>query len=91
MEHSLPEDKRRALPGDADRLIGWMRRGTVGLGGLLGLLALLHGVTVLTEKYFFNGSSLTGQCDVSLQSGVLGLKLLRVFATIGATGNLTVL
>ena len=41
MEHSLPEDKRRALPGDADRLIGWMRRGTVGLGGLLGLLALL--------------------------------------------------
>ena len=41
MEHSLPDDKRRALAGDADRLIGWMRRGTVGLGGLLALLALL--------------------------------------------------
>ena len=40
----FPTHKRRLLAGDADRLIGWMRRGTVGLGGLLALLALLVGL-----------------------------------------------
>jgi simple sugar transport system permease protein len=41
MEPSVSDDTSGAHAGNADRLIGWMRRGTMGLGGLLGLLALL--------------------------------------------------
>jgi len=41
--------------------------------------------TVLAEKNIFNGSGLTCQADVSLQSVRLGLKSERAFATIGAT------
>ena len=53
MEHSTPDHKLRLLAGDADRLIGWMRRGTVDLGGLLALLALLVAFFSLVEPTTF--------------------------------------
>lgn len=52
MENSIPDSKRRHLAG-GDRLIAWMRRGTVGLGGLLALLALLVAVFSLVESATF--------------------------------------
>jgi hypothetical protein len=45
--------------------------------------------TVLAEIFIFNGWGLTCQADVSLQSGMLGLKSGRAFATIGATQKCT--
>ena len=76
MEHSLPEDKRRALPGDADRLIGWMRRGTVGLGGLLGLLALLVVFFSMVEPTTFpRGTTLQAVMFQVPELGLLSLAM----------------
>jgi simple sugar transport system permease protein len=41
MQHPATDMKQRPVVSDANRLIGWMRRGTVGLAGLLSLLAIL--------------------------------------------------
>ena len=41
MQHPATDMRQRPVVSDANRLIGWMRRGTVGLAGLLSLLAIL--------------------------------------------------
>jgi simple sugar transport system permease protein len=41
MDNFFSDSKRGLLGGEADRLIDWMRRGTLGVGGLLALLFVL--------------------------------------------------
>ena len=76
MEHSIPDHKRRSLAGDADRLIGWMRRGTVGLGGLLALLALLVVFFSLVEPATFpRGTTLQALMFQVPELGLLSLAM----------------
>ena len=53
MQRPVPDIHQRPVVGDTNRLIGWMRRGTVGLGGLLGLLATLVALFSLVEPTTF--------------------------------------
>jgi simple sugar transport system permease protein len=76
MDHSLPDDKRRPLGGDVDRLIGWMRRGTVGLGGLVGLLVLLVAFFSLVEPAMFpRGTTLQAIMFQVPELGLLSLAM----------------
>ena len=76
MEHSIPDHKRRLLVGDADRLIGWMRRGTVGLGGLVALLALLVAFFSLVEPTTFpRGTTLQALMFQVPELGLLSLAM----------------
>ena len=64
------------LAGDADRLIGWMRRGTVGLGGLLALLALLVVFFSLVEPTTFpRGTTLQAIMFQVPELGLLSLAM----------------
>ena len=53
MDGSFPEPRLRLLTSNADRLIGWARRGTGNFGGLLALLALLVAFFSLAEPETF--------------------------------------
>ena len=76
MEHSLPGHKRRSLAGDADRLIGWMRRGTLGLGGSVALLALLVAFFSLVEPTTFpRGTTLQALMFQVPELGLLSLAM----------------
>lgn len=53
MDDSVLNGKRRALGSEAGRLIDWMRRGSMGMGGLLALLAVLVFFFSLVEPSTF--------------------------------------
>jgi len=98
MVHSLPDDKRRTFAGDADRLIGWMRRGTMGLGGLLGLLVMLVAFFSAVEPATFpSGSTLQAIMFQVPELGLLSLAMAVPLISGGinlaiiATANLSAL
>ena len=76
MDHAPLDDNRRSSAGDADRLIGWMRRGTVGLGGLLALLGLLVVFFSLAEPATFpRGTTLQALMFQVPELGLLSLAM----------------
>jgi simple sugar transport system permease protein len=98
MEHSAADSKHRALAGEADRLIGWMRRGTVGLRGLLILLVLLVAFfSVVEPSTFPHGATLRALMFQVPELGLLSLAMAIPLISGGinlaiiATANLSAL
>ena len=76
MQHPVTRYEQRPVVSDADRLIGWMRRGTVGLGGQLSLLAILLAFFSLVEPTTFpRGTTVQALMCQSPELGLLALAM----------------
>ena len=98
MEESIPDRRRPSLVGGADRLIDWMRQGTIGLRGLLALLALLVSFFSLVEPTTFpRGTTLQALMFQVPEFGLLSLAMAIPLISGGinlaiiATANLSAL
>jgi len=76
MDHSVSDSKRRLFGSGADRLINWMRRGTIGVGGLLALLVVLVVFFSLVEPMTFpRGTTLQAIMFQLPELGLLSLAM----------------